>query len=80
MYEVYLKQFGYRGTWVKVADSPAATRAVRAFIDEHDLGSSTWAGGDVRHATTHKRVATVSYNGRVWPVGGWSEGVEEITF
>lgn len=41
-----------------------ASKAVRKFIDDFLLGSSTWTGGKVY--VGRKQVARVSYNGRVW--------------
>ena len=57
---------GIRRRWVAVRDLPAASRACRAFIEEHDLGASQWLGGAVADAATKVAVARVSYNGRVW--------------
>jgi hypothetical protein len=42
----------------------AASRAVRAYIKEHDIPSSRFTGGDV--AEGGQIVARISYNGRIW--------------
>jgi hypothetical protein len=53
---------------VSVPDVTAASRACRAYIAAHDLGSGNWAGGNVYEGGV--AVAYVSYNGRVWGPGG----------
>ena len=59
------------GTWVEVESVEQASALVRADIDATGIGSSDWYGygktqGEVRVAG--KKVAHISYNGRVWPV------------
>ena len=45
--------------------------AIRKYIDENDLGGSTFNGGTILHPTLGA-FAHVSYNGRVW------EGLEYV--
>jgi hypothetical protein len=40
----------------------------RDFIDEYELGARTWWGGDVYHPTLGK-IATISFNGKIWRLG-----------
>lgn len=47
-----------------------ASAAVRDYIDEKLLGSSTFTGGAVLDGKTHKQVARISYNGRIWDLDG----------
>jgi hypothetical protein len=56
------------GVWKKVADLDAASQVCRDYLDDNDLGSGNWTGGDVRNAETQEVVAKISYNGRIWPV------------
>lgn len=51
----------------------AASAACRAYIDKYDLGGGNWPNARVYKRAEFKRlvnpkpVATISYNGRVWP-------------
>lgn len=72
-YTVRLAADGLRSREVSVRDFAEASGRCRGFIDEHGLGSSDWAGGDVRDSDGAV-VARVSYNGRVWPPGDWQPG------
>lgn len=47
-----------------------ASAAVREYIDKKLLGSSTFTGGAVLDGKTHKQVARISYNGRIWDLDG----------
>ena len=58
--EVCLK----RGVWVEVNSYTAASKVVREYIDENNLGSKEFSGGSIKH--NGKVIAHVSYNGRVW--------------
>lgn len=49
---------------VKVDSPEQASDVVRRFIDEHDLGSGNWSGGNLH--MNGKKVGYVSYNGRLW--------------
>ena len=42
-----------------------ASREVRAYIDEHQLGVGNWSGGTV-HDFQGQLVAHITYNGAVW--------------
>ena len=39
---------------------------VRTYIDDNDLGSGNWSGGDVFE--DGKKIGRISYNGRWWPL------------
>lgn len=49
---------------VAVASLEEASRACRAYIEANELGGGNWTGGDVIEGD--KKVASVSYNGRIW--------------
>lgn len=55
--------------WTDVESFQHASRVVREFIEEWNLGASQWAGGWI---VDHKnqRVARISYNGRIWDPEG----------
>lgn len=55
----------------RVADLPEASKACLGYIAEHNLGGGSWSGGDV-HDERGTLVGKVSYNGRVWPPGGYT--------
>lgn len=57
-----------RPRMVDAADLAEASRLCRAYIEENNLGGGNWSGGDV--LLRGKRVARVSYNGRVWDMSG----------
>ncbi len=40
-------------------------KAVRAYIEEYNLGAGNWVGGEVR--TGGRILGRISYNGRFWP-------------
>ena len=52
----------------KVNTLEDASKAIRSFIKEHLIGSSTFTGGDVLDNKGNK-VASISYNGRIWLPG-----------
>lgn len=57
------------GAWaiMKHVDSiEEAQRAVRAYIEKHNLGSGNWAGGKV-WTEENEYLGHISYNGRFWP-------------
>lgn len=66
----------------EVEDFKAASRAVRKYIEENDLGagcseeSYAFAGGEV-YSDDMKVIAKVSYNGRVWEPTKMAAGVEQ---
>jgi hypothetical protein len=51
---------------VRVKDLAQASNICRAYIKKFDLEAGNWVGGLVYQGK--KRLARVSYNGRVWPV------------
>jgi DNA repair protein RadC len=62
---------------VKVSSLGEARSVVMKFIRDNDLGGGNWTGGEVYK--DGQRVATISYNGRVWE-GNTSSGIySEIT-
>jgi len=67
-------QFGSIGVprrVVEVASYREASRVCRAYIDDYDLGCGNWTGGTVYSDRARRRkVARVSYNGRVWAPDG----------
>ena len=52
--------------WVPVESLQAASTACRTYIEEHDLGGGNWSGGKVVDGNG-VQVASISYNGRIWP-------------
>ena len=52
---------------VVVSSIAEASRVCLAYIAENDLGMGNWSGGQICDGAG-RRVAQVSYNGRVWPV------------
>lgn len=72
------------GRWVPAETLADAARLVREYIREHldrrGLGGSAWGqlNAPVRDATG-RRVAVVSYNGRVWtPERDWRKQTEIV--
>lgn len=69
---------GIKRTAVSVESFAAASATMRDFIERHDFGASdlgracgeVWDGG--------AEVARVSYNGKVWPPGGYVMGCEPL--
>lgn len=61
---VELKQYGSKKILFPVRTLREASQAVRYFIERQGLGSRDWDGGWVRDGG--KKIAHVSYNGRVW--------------
>lgn len=55
---------GLKSSKVAVTTKQEAAEACRKFIDDNQLGSGNWSGGDV--FSEGNLVARVSYNGRVW--------------
>ncbi|GAG83493.1 unnamed protein product [marine sediment metagenome] len=50
---------------VKVKSFKEASNVCRKFISRNELGSGNWDGGDILD-DKGKKIARVSYNGRVW--------------
>ena len=55
-----------------------ASEVCRKFIDDNELGSGNWDGGQIFDHTQKKQIAHVSYNGRVWKGKEWTSTTEEI--
>jgi len=64
----YVYDLGSDDIVAEVNSFEEASRAVRDFIDVNDLGASEFSGGDV-FDMTGKKVANISYNGRIWLPG-----------
>jgi hypothetical protein len=56
-----------------------ASQRCRAYIRDNELGGGNWSGGKVTDTTTHKEVAYVSYNGRVWQPGPYPQPEIEVS-
>jgi len=56
-----------KDTRIRVKSLEEASKKCREFIDNNDLGSGNWAGGDVFEK--NQCIAKVSYNGRIWLPG-----------
>lgn len=69
--------YGVSNKVVEVADFEEASQVCREYIDANGLGAGNWTGGLVLGADGSP-VAKVSYNGRVWPPGGYEPGVEPL--
>lgn len=61
---VVLKCYGCKAVHRQVSTLQEASEEVRKYIDEYDLGARTLEGGTVK--INNKKIANVSYNGRVW--------------
>ena len=62
---------------VRVKHVDEAIEACRAYINEHDLGSGNWTGGQITDAAGNV-IAKISYNLRVWPPGPWTTDLKPI--
>lgn len=59
-----------------VNDMADASRKLRAYVDHFGLG-----GGNLKRADLvdgRSVVASISYNGKVWPAGGWRPGTAPL--
>lgn len=66
---------------VKVTSFKEASEKCKKFIDDNDLGSGNWSGGQIYGDDDKKVViAHVSYNGRVWEgkAGDWNSNTKKI--
>lgn len=50
--------------YITVQSLKEASRKCREYIDGFNLGSGSWAGGQVLQ--NRKRIARISYNRRIW--------------
>ena len=64
---------------VKVSSFKEARDLCVKFINDNDLGSGNWSGGDVSD-DSGKIIAVVSYNGRVWEGDTLTGKNKEIKF
>ncbi len=64
---------------VTVTSFKEASDVCRDFIDNNDLGSGNWSGGEILDEN-NKIIAHVSYNGRVWEgrIGDWNGNTKQI--
>lgn len=66
------KNIGIKSQWVAVSSLKEASARVQEFLEEHDLGSGNWTGGDVVDASG-KKIARISFNGRAWMPGPYPQ-------
>lgn len=64
---------------VTVASFKEASEVCNKFINDNDLGSGNWSGGDITDESG-KVIAMVSYNGKVWKGDTLTGKNEQITF
>ncbi len=50
--------------YVTVKSLKEASKKCREYIEQFNLGAGNWIGGQV--SQNRKRIARISYNGRVW--------------
>ncbi len=59
--------YGTRSSAVKCVDFEHASNLCRMYIEKYNLGSGNWGGNaGIVLDTKGKKIAQVSYNGRVW--------------
>ena len=61
---------------IEVRDFADASEVCRAYIAKYDLGSGNWTDAIIRQGK--RRIARVSYNGRVWPVAEWNSDIRPV--
>lgn len=61
------RNIGCPSHWVEVASYEEASKACRQYIRDNNLGMGNWTGGTIKDRA--RKVAYVSYNGRVWLTG-----------
>lgn len=64
---------------VTVKSFKEASEVCSKFIEDNDLGSGNWSGGEILD-DNKKIIAHVSYNGRVWEGKPWTSTTKEIKF
>ncbi len=69
--------YGVVSKTVEVISMKEAKTKCLNFIEENDLGSSNWSGGQILD-DDNKVIAHVSYNGRVWEGEQWTPQTKEI--
>lgn len=60
-----------------VSSFASASKVCKNFIENFDLGSGNWTGGQIGDING-KIIAHVSYNGRVWEGENWTPDSVEI--
>lgn len=60
-----------------VSSFKKASEVCRNFIENFELGSGNWTGGQIGNSQG-EIIAHVSYNGRVWEGEVWTSGCKEI--
>jgi len=60
----------------RVTTFAQASKICRKFIEKYDLGGGNWIDGEIYR--NKKKVATVSYNGRVWDLNEKEIVIEEV--
>lgn len=69
---------GIKRVSVPVASFASASAAMRDFIERHDLGASNLGRACGEVWDNGAEVARVSYNGKVWPPGGYVMGCDPL--
>ena len=64
---------------VTVTSFKEASEICIKFIEDNDLGSGNWSGGEILD-DNKKIIASVSYNGRVWEgdINDWNPNIKQI--
>ena len=62
---------------VEITTLAEAGKVCRQYIQSKNIGNRGWMGGQV-YNEKGDHVATVSYNGRVWPPQAWHEGMKPL--
>lgn len=72
--------WGTKNKIITVKSLKEARDVCREYIEDNDLGSGNWTGGQV-YEMNNKQIAHISYNGRIWegeedfnkPISEWKE-------
>lgn len=59
-----------------VTDMADASRRLRSYLDANGLGGGNLKRADVVEGRA--TIASISFNGKVWPPGGWKPGATPI--
>jgi hypothetical protein len=57
-----------RAVQLVVPTMEEAAKECRAYIERNGLGAGNWTGGEI--SVDGRKIASVSYNGRVWDLAG----------
>jgi hypothetical protein len=71
-------RFGRSKAVIAVSSIEDASRQWQAYRDAEGLGASESPKVSVVNVDTGKTVATVSYNGKVWPPGKWNADMKPL--